>query len=212
MNSTLEPLEPRFLLNAADVSIRLNGSGRLIVGGTQNDDHITIYRRSRDKHIVVRVNDFVRSFHRSRVHAASIYGYGGDDVIDVSRSKKTYHWADGGAGNDTMIGGIGVEAFYGGDGNDSLTGDTNTDKLFGGDGNDVIVGGGGSDYIDGGAQRDILLGSAGIDTIKGAGGNDYIHGGGDEADLIFGGAGNDTASHDPHDSFNSIEILQEPVF
>ena len=56
--------------------------------GTAGDDQITVYRRSRDKHIVVRVNDVVRSFHRSRVHAASIYGYGGDDVIDVSRSKR----------------------------------------------------------------------------------------------------------------------------
>ena len=68
-------------------------------------------------------------------------------------------------GNDKIIGGSGVDTFYGQDGNDHLYGYRGNDVLDGGDGNDRIVGGLGDDTISGGAGNDYVL-AQGLETIQ----------------------------------------------
>ena len=62
-------------------------------------------------------------------------GGDGDDILDASASNVKIY-ADGGAGNDTLIGGSGDDLLIGGDG---------SDLLIGGGGNDTLIGGNGLD-------------------------------------------------------------------
>ncbi len=80
-----------------------------------------------------------------------VYGAGGDDLIKVSRSAKLQAWitANGGLGNDRLVGGR-----Y----DDTLRGDSGADRISGGKGNDWIDGGEGVDQINGGAGDDTLIG------------------------------------------------------
>lgn len=88
---------------------------------------------------------------------------------------------DGAAGeNDTLIN---ITQVVGGQNNDTMTGDNGTTLFFGGPGNDTLDGGGGTDAMDGGAGNDTLLGGPGpVGTLA-------------DNDLMFGGAGTDTARY-----------------
>jgi Ca2+-binding RTX toxin-like protein len=69
-----------------------------------------------------------------------IDGLGGDDVINASGLQPGIQLtANGGDGDDVIIGGLG---------NDILTG---------GNGDDVLLGGGGQDVLDGGPGNNILI-------------------------------------------------------
>ena len=78
--------------------------------------------------------------------------------------------ADGGAGNDTILGSNGADLLLGGDGNDFVDGQQGNDVAFLGAGNDVFQWdpGDGSDIVDGQAGTDALLfnGSAGAETFE----------------------------------------------
>jgi Ca2+-binding RTX toxin-like protein len=77
--------------------------------------------------------------------------------------------ANGGPGNDVLIGGAGVDSLYGGDGNDKLYGKANEDYLYGDKGNDRLDGGTDNDWLQGGAGADIFRGGTGSQDIV-----DYI--------------------------------------
>lgn len=94
---------------------------------------------------------------------AKVYGFGGDDTIDMGAATR------------------GVE-LYGGEGSDDLIGGSSHDRLEGGNGDDTLKGGNGNDSLNGGA---------GSDTLDGGNGNDILFGGGG-SDMLTGGAGNDT--------------------
>ncbi len=81
--------------------------------------------------------------------AKTVYGFGGNDLIDISTNY------------------MGSSTVYGGDGNDTIDANGCTHKGFfdGGDGNDVITGGAGNDTI---------FGGAGADTIDANNGNSHI--------------------------------------
>ena len=68
--------------------------------------------------------------------------------------------ANGGNGNDLLLGGTGDDYIYGDAGNDTLRGGTGDDYLEGGAGNDVLSGGGGADVF-GYTEKD-----TGNDTIR----------------------------------------------
>ena len=76
----------------------------------------------------------------------------GDDVVDAS---------------GLLAGAIQLTA-NGGDGNDVLIGGAGNDTLSGGPGDDVLIGGGGIDIIDGGDGDDIEIQSIGLDTVSSA--------------------------------------------
>lgn len=104
----------------------------------------------------------------------------------------------GGAGNDTLSGGLDENILDGGAGNDLLNGSGSRDTLFGGDGNDTLRGGGNDDRLTGGDGDDVLRGFAGDDRFAGGAG----------LDRLFGGDGTDTDEEaDPLDVLDSIENI-----
>ncbi|MDA0588955.1 MAG: choice-of-anchor L domain-containing protein [Planctomycetota bacterium] len=112
-------------------------------------------------------------------------GQNGDDRIDFSGATllgNVVLIADGGAGNDIILGSTGNDYLIGGEGDDSISG---------GDGNDRIEGGNGADLLNGQGGDDQLFGEAGNDVITGGDGDDVASGGLDN-DAIDGGNGNDT--------------------
>lgn len=125
-------------------------------------------------------------------------GKGDDSLVGKDGSDALF----GGDGNDTLVGGGGRDQLMGQDGNDTLVGNAGNDRLFGQDGSDTISGDQGQDLIDGGAGDDFLNGGAGGDTIIGGSGVDHISGdagndtidAGDGDDHAHGGEGRDTLS------------------
>ncbi|MDO9637681.1 MAG: Hint domain-containing protein [Pseudotabrizicola sp.] len=116
-----------------------------------------------------------------------------------------------GDGDDTIFAGLGNDTIFGGTGNDSIYAGPGDDVVYGEDGNDTIYGGGGRDEIYGGDGDDLIDTRSGLpmpdvdypglypadadpfnnrDTIYGGAGNDTIFSG-DDADLIYGGEGDD---------------------
>jgi len=100
-------------------------------------------------------------------------------------------------GNDTIAGGTGNDLLHGGSGADSLSGAAGTDELYGDMGNDTLLGGDGNDLLvdQNGAESDanLLDGGAGNDTIRAAGYYyDPAHGLGD---TLLGGLGDDLLAY-----------------
>jgi Ca2+-binding RTX toxin-like protein len=70
-----------------------------------------------------------------------INGLGGDDVINgsgLAANAIQFH-ADGGDGNDVLIGGAGEDTLLGGPGDDVLNGGPGQDVLDGGPGNNTLI-------------------------------------------------------------------------
>jgi Ca2+-binding RTX toxin-like protein len=120
----------------------------------------------------------------------------------------------GGGGNDTLMGGVGVDILSGDAGNDILKGQAGADELRGGSGDDTLYADSADTIIEGGAGADTLYvegatgvsigAGAGIETAVGNVGNDVFDGsdlttsanfaGGDGNDILTGGAGDDFIS------------------
>lgn len=97
--------------------------------------------------------------------AVTIYGLGGDDVIDNDANDVVADTVDGGAGNDTIRVGGGSDVVTGGDGNDSI---------YGEGGDDTLTGGAGSDAMTGGTGNDTFVVDSGSDTIADLGDGDDV--------------------------------------
>ena len=133
-----------------------SGGSDYIVSGTDNDDWI---------------DDFYSDDPQGDMVDAG-------DAADLSNDDHI----QGGAGNDTILAGLGDDLSEGGEGND---------QLEGGEGNDTLIGGVGDDYLYGNEGDDSGLGGAGNDTFEGHYGNDYFFGGAGD-DRMLGDSGNDT--------------------
>jgi len=92
----------------------------------------------------------------------------GNDSVDASALTNRPVWMEGGAGNDTLVGGAQKDKLDGGTGNDSILGGANNDTITGGDGNDVLDGGSGKDSVSGGMGTDIIT-SDGLDAFVSGG-------------------------------------------
>ncbi len=144
--------------------------------------------------------------------ASFLFGGAGDDVLTAGEGAAAMF---GGAGADALDGTIGGPGFIdGGTGDDTLTGGIGDDTLEGGEhaggagGNDLIAGGGGDDLIRGGFGSDTLQGGDGDDVIDHLGHAEereiaenhefdwHLDG---EADVLTGGAGDDTLIMDGAD-------------
>ena len=148
------------------------------------------------------------------VAAGSVYGGPGNDRIETSSPDGTFFFsADGGEGDDLILGGEWTDDIWGGPGNDTIRGGGGPDQLVGAGGDDVVIGGLGFDtsfargrnlqltptaLIGQGNDtlssiQDVLLeGSNGTNVINARtfNGSTYIIGfGGD--DVIVGGLGRD---------------------
>lgn len=155
----------------------------LTVRGTEDDDTILLSVSERD--IRMDINSGVYYVPLALVSTIRIYGYGGNDTINLanfSRSASIYggdgdDQLTGGSGHDRIFGGLGEDIIDGLAGNDTIYGDAGDDQIVGGSGNDLLFGGAGYDLIDGGAGDDYIEADEGDDTILGGSGNDYLDGG-----------------------------------
>jgi hypothetical protein len=115
---------------------------------------------------------------------------GGNDEVDASATGIPVS-LNGGAGNDTLIGGSSDDDLDGGSGNDSLNGGEGDDFLLGNTGNDTLFGGEDNDIVNGNAGNDKVYGDGGNDYVYGGAGRDYCDGG-DGLDIVKGQGGRDT--------------------
>lgn len=133
-------------------------------------------------------NDYLISESAS---ADTIYGYGGDDVLD------------GGAGNDKLYGGQGNDIYVlssvgdivvelANEGIDTVQAEFSIDlrKLSFANIENVSLQGNSNARIDGSNADNLLEGNAGHNKVYGYNGNDTLNGG-DGNDSLYGGSGND---------------------
>lgn len=203
---TVETLEDRNLM-AAGITASLTADGILAVTGTEKNDTIVV-RQMNNRISVVGVEG---SWNASDVKLLAVDARGGNDTVLLNSQALPWQQAItttalvlGGAGNDKIIGGEGVNLLFGGADNDTLLGGSNQNFLLGDDGNDLLCGGASKDYLKGGAGNDILFGQgdndllfgdAGIDFLYGGAGNDVLDGG-SGFDYLDGGIGNDVLADD----------------
>lgn len=121
-------------------------------------------------------------------------------VLDFGNTIDTFgNYQVGTTGNDTFTLAAGIELADGGTGNDTIIGNGGDNTIYGNDGFDELKGGNGNDTLDGGNSGDRLFGQNGDDFLTGGDGNDLLSGG-NGADIIFGGAGRDTIYFDHLDT------------
>jgi Ca2+-binding RTX toxin-like protein len=147
--------------NVSQVAIDLglpSGSGlgdgqadTIIINATNGADAITVATDNG----VVRVPGLAAILTISGFEANDrivVNGLGGDDAVDASGLTGMLFTANGGDGDDVLIGSAG---------NDTLTG---------GAGDDVLIGGAGQDILDGGPGDNVVIQSATVATLNDGGG------------------------------------------
>ncbi|MBX7106648.1 MAG: hypothetical protein K1X57_21415 [Gemmataceae bacterium] len=140
----------------------------LVVSGTDRPDTILVGSTSTGSQVSVSINGVSFGLF-SLTSAGRVFieaGAGNDRVIADTLNRATR--ISGGAGNDTITGGLLSDLIRGNDG---------SDRLSGAAGNDIILGGAGDDQIEGGDGRDLLIGGVGADRVRGGAGEDILIGG-----------------------------------
>ena len=124
----------------------------IVINATNGDDAITVTNNNG----VITVSGLPEAVTISNFEAANdrivINGLGGDDVITASGLTGILFTANGGDGDDVLIGSPG------------------NDVLTGGNGDDVLIGGGGQDVLDGGPGNNTVIASATVASLNNAGG------------------------------------------
>jgi Ca2+-binding RTX toxin-like protein len=112
----------------------------VVVNATNAADTITV---SSDANGVVTVSGLAATVTISGFEATDrlvINGLGGDDAITASGLGTAVQFtADGGAGNDVLVGSAGNDTLSGGAGDDVLIGNGGVDVLDGGPGNNTVI-------------------------------------------------------------------------
>ena len=125
---------------------------------------------------------------------ADVNGDGAADGGFLRYSGSDHVVLGGTPGNDTLLGGIGIDTLWGDAGNDILDGGDEADKVHGGDGDDIITDhgtpAGGADFLHGDEGNDVISSGTGFDISFGGGGNDFIIVGPDPQE-VFAGRGDD---------------------
>ena len=111
----------------------------IVVNGTQGADTITVKKVNGVIIISGLGADIVITNFEAANDRIVINGLAGDDVIDASGLNGMLFTADGGDGDDVLIGGA------------------DADTLLGGAGDDVLLGGGGLDILDGGPGDNVVI-------------------------------------------------------
>ncbi len=199
----LEALENRLVPSAAD-HIWLETAGginTLFIQGTNLDDSASVQVDA--KALVVYLDcgtgEHYTVKYKPNIDLIVFSGLDGNDTFVNNTSIACY--AEGGLGNDVLIGGGGADELFGewsmwGDtevgGDDQLFGRGGDDMLWGNFGNDSLYGGANNDWVVGGRGNDFLFGEGGFDRVRGGDGDDYLDGGADGiADELWGGPGRD---------------------
>ena len=129
-----------------------NAADNVIVNATNGDDVAVVAGSGTTTQVLglaARVN-LTGAFAAS--DRVTVNALAGDDVVDASglAANAALLTADGGNGDDILIGG---------DGNDTL---------LGGAGDDVLIGGLGTDILDGGADENVVIQSLGANRVRSA--------------------------------------------
>jgi len=194
----------------------IGGAGSDKLSGGAGDDVLFIDGEDRQadidggdgKDMVIATGATGVTFDLSAAHVEMAKGGEGNDTLFTTGPDAII--ANGGAGNDTLVGGPGDDLLEGGPGADVLLGGAGDDILVI-DGQDTVDAGDGTDalIVEGpagvtldlaAAHAELAFGGAGDDVLKtsgttgvllyGSGGDDQLQGGqGDDA--LFGGDGND---------------------
>ena len=170
-------------------SVWLDPSGMLYVQGTDStNDTVTISIDTRgtastaDDMVKVVLSNvgfpLVYEFSVASVKQFNVQTFGGDDFINNQTTIAMF--ADGGAGNNVILGGTGDDILYGGAGagNDYLDGRAGNDILVAGVGTDMLFGDDGNDSLYGAAGgKAYMFGGNGTDELFGEGSNGFLFGG-----------------------------------
>jgi len=196
---------------AVRTKVALNGD-TLKIEATDDHDKIIFFRTSRGTwHIDVDILKDegkirkVQKYELFEVSAAAMqsvrnvefFGKNGDDSFRPSLQGNFNVWAEGGLGNDYLLGAQLSDVLVGGPKElsaiDKLLKTTDNDTLIGVHGNDVLVGGDGNDQLHGQRGHDLLSGGLGKDTLWGGEGCDYLDGGifDNASDVLNGSIGKD---------------------
>jgi Ca2+-binding RTX toxin-like protein len=110
----------------------------IVINGTNGNDAITVTNNNG----VVTVSGLAEAVTISNFEANDrivINGLGGDDAITASGLTGMLFTANGGDGNDVLVGSPGNDILTGGNGDDVLLGGAGQDVLDGGPGNNVLI-------------------------------------------------------------------------
>lgn len=191
----IEPLESRRLLSI-NTPVLSSNKLTLYVTGTDDADFVTVSETAPGTIEIASMSgaeQLTTTFTNSVARYIIFTGNDGDDEFINNTSLIVR--ADGGLGNDTIVGGSGDDSLSGGEGKDFLVGNAGDDVLEGGNDGDYLEGSEGNDLLYGQQGNDEVLGGDGDDQIWGSSGNDAL-GGGEGDDRVFGGAGIDLLSGD----------------
>jgi hypothetical protein len=140
---TLELLEQRDVPTTATLS-----GGYLYVMGTSGSDYITISQSSNRISVsstaITVGSSRYSSIDAGYVNKVVVYGYAGNDVINLTGLRKDAY-VYGGSGNDQIYGGAGTNYLDGGSGYSTVVGGSGTNYLVG-NGHDHLVGGTGFNW------------------------------------------------------------------
>jgi Ca2+-binding RTX toxin-like protein len=124
----------------------------VIVSGTNGDDVITVTGSGTNASVLGLPARVSITGARAANDRLTVNALAGDDVVDASSvlAGAILLTADGGAGDDVLLGGAGP------------------DTLLGGADDDVLIGGAGLDILDGGTGDNVVLDSAGANRVSSA--------------------------------------------
>ncbi|MGI0491063.1 calcium-binding protein [Alkalinema pantanalense CENA528] len=137
----------------------------IIINGTDNAD--TIDLTSNDSgHRITGLAAAVQISGAEATDKLAVNALGGNDTLRANtlRSTLIQFTADGGDGDDVILGGLGADVLFGGLGNDFIDGNGGNDIAFLGAGNDIF-------QWDPGDGSDVVEGQAGFDTLRFNGAN-----------------------------------------
>ncbi|MCX8506297.1 MAG: calcium-binding protein, partial [Alphaproteobacteria bacterium] len=174
------------ILTAVSKGSTLDNTGSWLIGGGGSN---TYNGGTGNDVFIITAND----------QSSNIHGGGGTDMVvvvgsggvNLNLSQAQITIAEGGVGDDTIIGGGRSTVFVaGGAGDDTIIGSAANDVLNGDEGEDYVDGGYGNDLLHGGSGADALYGGVGDDIVYSGTGDDYLNGG-DGDDVLFGETGDD---------------------
>jgi Ca2+-binding RTX toxin-like protein len=157
----------RIDISLFDFGVPGGNDDAVIVNGSAGDDSIT----ASSAFGVITVSGLTAELRITGTDAAgdtlTVNGLGGDDTIDGTglEPAEARLFADGGVGDDVLLGGDGDDVLSGGDGADVIFTGSGDNVAFGGAGDDVLRGEEGDDVLDGGDGDDVLFGNAGDDVL-----------------------------------------------